>query len=165
MSITTAGGGCIGATVCDARSGNVVHVDVAICVVFWLVLGFHLSAGSIWGVAWVWWPVLRIGEGRVDSSHTDGAMIVPLRSWTTLTMTAELTVLVETLVAGWLSLLLLRPCLLSVTAGVNRVRVQWGGSSINSSYTLLVEFQTIEKVETYDKRSFNRDRLRVPEVL
>ena len=49
MSIATAGNGCTGATVCNAQSGNGAHVDVAIRVVFWLVLSFSLSAGSVGG--------------------------------------------------------------------------------------------------------------------
>jgi len=49
MSIAAAGSGGTGATVCNARSGDAIHVDVAICVVFGLVLGFCLSTGSVSG--------------------------------------------------------------------------------------------------------------------
>ena len=52
MSIAAAVSGCTGTRVCDAQSGNTVHVDVAIHVMFGLVLGFRLNAGSVGGSGW-----------------------------------------------------------------------------------------------------------------
>ncbi len=47
--VDMAGSGGTGATVCDARSRDVIHADVAIRfrIAFGFILGFRLNAGSV----------------------------------------------------------------------------------------------------------------------